>query len=121
MPDDLPLARADREQLTYALRCLLAKALDLVPEGADLHLASRVAGSEEGGGQRLKCILRFRTPDGVFGLIPEIGEAHGAPDAQPASLEIALAREILSRQGGDLFISTTDGRETVFTVVLQTI
>jgi DNA-binding NtrC family response regulator len=117
----LPLARADREQLVYALRCLIAKAVDLMPEGADLHFTCRLVPDPGGVSHRIQTTLRFANPEGLLVELPTLAGGRGEAGGPSGSLEIALAKEIVERQGGSLQIDMPGVRDTLLTIELPTL
>jgi two-component system response regulator AtoC len=117
----LPFARADREQLVYALRCLIAKAVDLMPEGSDLRFSCGFAPARPGADQRIQATVRFANPEGIVLDLPTLAGEPGEEGGPPGSLEIGLAKEIVERQGGSLQIDLPGERDTVLTIELPTI
>ncbi len=108
-------ALADPGQLRYAIRCLIAKSVDLMPEGADLQIGFQTVAPLAGTGARLAATLRLGGAEGVMGDMAPLGDQAGR---LPGNLEMALAREVLIRQGGALRIDTDDPRAALLTIAL---
>ncbi len=119
--EPLPLAKADREQVVYALRCLISKAVDVMPEGDDLRVASLGITSPNGQIERLRTIVRFADPQGVMAEFPTAEVDDTTDRSLPGSLEIALAKAMVARQAGSLRIDTPGEGDTVLTIDLPVI
>ncbi len=116
--DDLPPALADRAQLAFALRAIIAKAADLMPEGSDIHFASAVLPAEGGRDARLETTIRFSNPDSFLTRMESVLTGEPAAEAPPGSIELALAGQMLARQGGTLRVEAFGERDSVITILL---
>ena len=116
--DDLPPALADRAQLAFALHAIIAKAADLMPEGSDIHFASAVLPAEAGRGARLETTIRFSNPDSFLTRMESVLTGEPAAEAPPGSIELALAGQMLARQGGTLRVEAFGERDSVITILL---
>lgn len=108
-------ARADKEQLNFALQAIISKVVYVMREGSALQIETAVATGDEGKGPRHLTTLRFAGGEGLLEELPVLG---GGPEAPPGSLEVALAKEILSRQGGALRFQTANEDITILTIDL---
>ncbi|MDP3940328.1 MAG: response regulator [Deltaproteobacteria bacterium] len=110
-----PRALADPAQLRYAIRCIIAKSVDLMPEGADLQIGFQTVAATAGTGSRLAATLRIGGAEGMMADMAPLGERK---EGLPGNLEMALAREVLMRQDGALRIDMDDPRAAVVTIDL---
>ena len=108
-------ARADKEQLNFALQAIISKVVYVMREGSALQIEIAAAPGNEGAGPRHLTTLRFAGGEGLLEELPVLG---GGPEAPPGSLEVALAKEILSRQGGALRFQSANEDTTILTIDL---
>lgn len=108
-------ARGDKEQLVFALRSIISKVIDVMPEGSDLQISATSAPATGEAALRLLTTLRFSGAEGLLAELPVLG---GGAEAPPGSLEVALAKEIIARQGGMLRFQTANEDTTILTVDL---
>jgi signal transduction histidine kinase len=110
----LPLVKVDYKKLGYCLRGLLSGALDRLPRGSHLWLAT------ETGPDR----VRIRLADDGPELSPAAMEAAkepgflGTPEGK--HLAYSLCQRILQTHDGHLDITTREGGGTLFTISLET-
>ncbi len=109
--------RADKEQLNFALQAIISKVVNVMREGSALQIETAAAPGKEGEKPRHITTLRFAGGEGLLEELPVVG---GGPEAPPGSLEVALAKEILSRQGGALRFQTANEDTTILTIDLPT-
>jgi signal transduction histidine kinase len=104
---DVPPARADSEQLRFAVGALLDCALRLTPEGGDLYVGSlhRPAEGDVPEGHRL--LIRFHSPEDVL----------DSPDSEPP-LEVVLARALIERMDGAFAIDASGSQDNVVLIEL---
>ena len=113
---DVPIAWADAQSLEVALAGLLDRALASLPERGDLFVATRRIERAADGRPRLRVLLRHRNPElAAF-------DGSGLEELSSAAnvLEYVLAETIVESSGGTLTIDSTDARETLILVDLQT-
>ncbi|HME71342.1 MAG TPA: histidine kinase dimerization/phospho-acceptor domain-containing protein [Myxococcota bacterium] len=103
-----PLARGDAAHLELALRALLDKTLELVPEGGDLYLASKHHASGLRGKPSVRVLIRYHSPT----QIARKGGIEGTSLAESA-LEIVLADALVHGMGGQLTLDASGAEETV--------
>ncbi len=109
---DAPFAWADAHSLRIALAGLLDRALESLPERGDLFVATRHL--ERGSGARLRILLRHHNPAGITsGTLAELDPASNV-------LEFVLAQTVVEASGGSMTVDTTDARETVILIDLET-
>jgi DNA-binding NtrC family response regulator len=108
-----PLAMCDEARLRFALEALVDRALEWVPERANLYLASKRHPSGLRGGPAVRVLIRFHTAapaaraPGLDAKVPD--------DLSPryTSIEIVLAELLIGSQNGTLTVDTSDPEETV--------
>jgi signal transduction histidine kinase len=103
-----PLARGDVAHLDLALRALLDKTLELVPEGGDLYLASKHHASGLRGKPSVRVLIRYHSPI----QIARKGGVEGTSLAEKV-LEIVLAEALVQGLGGQLTLDASGPEETV--------
>jgi DNA-binding NtrC family response regulator len=108
-----PLARGDATHLELALRSLLDKTLELVPEGGDLYLASKHHGAGLRGKPSVRVLIRYHSPT----QIARQGGIEGTSLAERA-LEIVLADALVDAMGGQLTVDASGADETVLVLDL---
>jgi DNA-binding NtrC family response regulator len=108
-----PLARGDATHLELALRALLDKTLELVPEGGDLYLASKHHASGLRGKPSVRVLIRYHSPT----QIARQGGVEGTSLADRA-LEIVLADALVHAMGGQLTVDASGAEETVLVLDL---
>jgi DNA-binding NtrC family response regulator len=109
-----PLARGDATHLELALRALLDKTLELVPEGGDLYLASKHHGAGLRGKPSVRVLIRYHSPT----QIARQGGIEGTSLAETA-LEIVLADALVRAMGGQLTLDASGADETVLVLDLS--
>jgi signal transduction histidine kinase len=119
--ESLPFARADREHLVYALRSLIARAVDLTREGTDLRLTSNLVTSSKGRRRWLETTIRFANQEAGMVMLPRVLAEGAEAFPQPGSLEVALAQDLVERQGGCLNIEVCGENDTLVTLDVPTI
>lgn len=111
---DAPFAWADAHSLRIALAGLLDRTLESLPERGDLFVATRHLERGPDGRARLRILLRHHNPAGRAST--------SLADLDPESnvLETVLARTVVEASGGSMTIDTSDARETVVLIDLET-
>jgi two-component system NtrC family sensor kinase len=116
-PPELPLISGDAGQLQQAVIALATNAIDAMPEGGVLKIASRrhadqvlVEVSDTGVGIPLENVPKIFEP---FFTTKEIGKGTG--------LGLAVCYGILTEHGGRLDVQSTPGIGTTFTISLPVI
>jgi len=114
IPSDLSSIVADETQLELALLNLLANAADAMPRGGTVILAAHR--TAEG--------VRIVVSDTGVGIAPEMLPQIFEPwvTTKPAGsgtgLGLSIARDVITRAGGTIAVSSTPGTGTVFTIDL---
>lgn len=113
-PDDLPPISGDAGQLQQAVIALATNAIDAMPEGGVLRIASKRNGgnvlvevSDTGVGIPRENVTKIFEP---FFTTKEIGKGTG--------LGLAVCYGILTEHGGSLDVQSTPGVGTTFTISL---
>jgi len=116
-PDDLPPISGDAVQLQQAVIALATNAIDAMPEGGVLRIASKRNGgtvlievSDTGVGIPQENVTKIFEP---FFTTKEIGKGTG--------LGLAVCYGILTEHGGSLDVQSTPGVGTTFTISLPAI
>ena len=112
----LPLITADREKLDQVLSNLLSNAIRATPAGG---VVAVTAGRATDG-------VEFRVSDTGGGIPPEhlphvferFYKADRSRSDDGAGLGLAIARHVVEIHGGDIFVDSTPGEGTTFTVFL---
>jgi two-component system NtrC family sensor kinase len=117
MPDELPPVYGDPGQLQQAVIALATNAIDAMPDGGVLKIASRVERgnvlvdvSDTGVGIPPENIAKIFEP---FFTTKEVGQGTG--------LGLAVCYGILTEHGGSLDVQSTVGVGTTFTITLPAI
>ena len=114
IPADLPPVLADETQLELALLNLLANAGDAMPRGGVVTLSA----------QRSKDGVRIEVADTGVGIaadiLPRIFEpwVTTKPLGSGTGLGLSIARDVVTRAGGTINVTSTPGKGTVFTIDL---
>jgi signal transduction histidine kinase len=115
---DLPLVPCDPAQIEQVLLSFILNAIDAMPKGGNLSLASRaqpdlhevrVEVRDDGVGIPAEVVPRlfepfFTTKEGAHGL----------------GLGLAISQSIIERHQGRIEVASEPGRGTLFTVILPT-
>jgi DNA-binding NtrC family response regulator len=108
-----PLAVCDEARVRFALESLVDRALEWVPERANLYLASKHHPSGLRGGPAVRVLIRFRTafpaaraPSGDATVPEDLSLRY-------TSIDIVLAELLIGSQNGTLSVDTSDPEETV--------
>ncbi len=115
---DIPPIRADRNQIQQVILNLVHNAIQAMPEGGELIVASLM---EEREGQPW---LGIRVKDNGIGIdeadLPQIFEPFFTtkPSGQGTGLGLSVSYSIVSEHGGYIDVSSTKGTGSVFTIWL---
>jgi NtrC-family two-component system sensor histidine kinase KinB len=117
IPDSTPQVLADPVKLSWVVSNLIANAIRYTPSGGTITVSS-TAGPDT---------VRFQVRDTGPGVAPEIRDhlferyaQWNANGTEPGSagLGLAIAKEIVEAHGGRIFVESTLGEGTCFTVEL---
>lgn len=117
IPEDLPPILADREQLKRAFSQILENARRYTERG-EVRIMARAEGAT----------VRIDVSDTGPGIAPEIlprlfkrfQRVEGNNSAQRGGgLGLAIARQLIERQGGTISVSSSVGKGSTFTIILQ--
>jgi len=115
VPEDLPLFRADREQIEQVLLNLILNAADAMPEGGVLRLS---AGVEEAEGEK-HLVLAVR--DNGQGMTPEQVDNLFAPfltyKESGTGIGLAIVKKIMENHQGKVQVESKIGQGTKFTLL----
>ena len=112
--DDLPMIKSDRAQLQQVFLNLLNNALDAVPDGGRIEVASRTTDD----------LIEVSIEDNGCGIEKEIQERIFDPffttkaPGEGSGLGLSICHTIMKGLGGTLAFSSEPGKGTVFTVRL---
>jgi two-component system, NtrC family, sensor kinase len=113
---ELPPVLCDGAQIEQVLLALMMNALDAMPRGGNLWLATKL--------QRKESLVRITVRDDGTGISPEILPHIFEPflttkeSGRGVGLGLAISRSILQRHNGDIRVQSEAGRGTTFTVTL---
>jgi len=112
----LPAVRCDNGQIEQVLLALVMNAIDAVPNGGNLSLASRTS---PGGGS-----VQLEVRDDGVGMPKEVIAKMFEPffttkeRGRGLGLGLAISRNIVDRHGGKIGVVSEPGRGTTFTISL---
>jgi NtrC-family two-component system sensor histidine kinase KinB len=117
--ESAPKIRADAVKLSWVVSNLVANALRYTPAGGTISVSSRTTGEA----------VRLQICDTGPGIAPQLRQhlferfaqwnVNGA-DPGSAGLGLAIVKEIVEAHGGRIFVDSTPGQKTCFTVELPT-
>jgi two-component system sensor histidine kinase HydH len=109
---ELPLIRADQEQLSQAFLNLLLNALHAVGEGGIISI----------GLQQYPGHSKISLADNGYGILPgdmeKIFEPFFSSKRQGTGLGLAIVNQIVENHGGEISVTNRDGGGTVFSIDL---
>ena len=108
----VPAVRAEAGALGQAIDNLVANAIEALPEGGEVHLATRALPAT----QQVEISVRD-TGAGMPGL-PGAGQLFFSTKARGTGLGLVLARRIVERQGGTLVLAPAPGGGTLASIRL---
>jgi signal transduction histidine kinase len=108
---DSPPVSVDEDQLRFALRGLLNRALRIVPAGGDLYIGSHHHPASGGREARHRLLIRFHSPEEVL-VAPD--DTQGPRIA----LEVIMARALILRMGGSFAADSSGAQDNVIVIEL---
>ena len=113
----LRLIRVDPMRLEQALTEIVSNALDAMPEGGKLHIATRLEGAEDGADG-----IVLEIADSGAGIpveiLPNLGEPFFTTRPEGTGLGLAIAKRYVEEAGGHLAIASVVGRGTTVRIWL---
>jgi signal transduction histidine kinase len=112
VPDDLPIARVDRNYFKQVLLNLILNGIQSMPRGGSLTLEAKAAhGNLE--------VTVTDTGEGIpKAIAPRIFEPYFTTKPKGFGLGLTIARRIIEAHGGALTLDSTTGRGTRFRIVI---
>lgn len=107
-----PPARADEEQLRFAIEALLDRVLRMVPRAGDLYVGHRFLAKSDDQPARHRVLLRFHSPEEVLAPPTEAGSG-GVP------VEVTLARVLVETMGGRLSVDVSGPHDNLVLIELR--
>lgn len=112
--EELPVVRADAQQLDQLLQNLISNGLKYQREG----VAPRVHVSAQRDGE----LWKFAVQDNGIGIEPQYFERifvifqrlHGREEYEGTGIGLAVCQKIVERHGGRLWLESTPGQDTTF-------
>jgi signal transduction histidine kinase len=124
LPSDLPPITTDRQRVQQILGNLLSNAIKYTPKGGQISVRAEIR-SRNGtnGGQSWAAIDVADTGPGIPSdqserIFDEFSRLKIHEDKPGAGLGLAIARRVSRLLGGDLTVTSADGRGSVFTLWL---
>lgn len=124
LPSDLPPLTTDRRRVQQILGNLLSNAIKYTPEGGLIEVRAEIKPRDgASGGQRWAAIEVTNTgpsipTDQVERIFDEFSRLKIHEDKPGAGLGLAIARRVSRLLGGDLTVTSVDGRGPAFTLWL---
>lgn len=123
VPADLPVVLADRDRLRQVVHNLLANALQHTPENGEIHVSAVPVGSGAG-------LVRVTVSDTGPGVAPENiphvfdrfwrADKSRSREDGGAGLGLAIARQLVEAQGGEIGVTSGTGEGSRFWFTLPT-
>ena len=112
VPDDLPVASLDRDQLKQALLNLVTNAFDAMPGGGTLTIAA--AAHRDSITLTVEDTGAGIPPD----LLPKLFEPYVTTKVKGMGLGLPIARRIVEAHGGSIRVESAPGKGSCFTITL---
>ncbi|MDF1662096.1 MAG: ATP-binding protein [Planctomycetota bacterium] len=109
LPDDLPMARHDKDKVKQIMWNLLTNALDALPKGG--HIGVKARALDDSG---VEISVRDNGPGIPAAILPKIFEPFMTSKSRGSGLGLAIVKAIMDSHGGDLRIKTSQGQGTTF-------
>jgi len=124
LPSDLPPLTTDRRRVQQILGNLLSNAIKYTPAGGQIKVRAEIRTRDGAtGGQRWAAIEVIDTGPGIPSdqvdrIFDEFSRLKIHEDKPGAGLGLAIARRVSRLLGGDLTVTSVDGRGSAFTLWL---
>lgn len=117
LEDALPEIRVDPMRLEQALTEIVSNALDAMPDGGRLHIATRLARGD-GGAEGVVLELTDSGPGIPAEILPNLCEPFFTTRPEGTGLGLAIAKRYVEEAGGRLEITSPGGRGTTVRICL---
>lgn len=120
LAQDLPRIMADGEKLRQVFTNLMQNAIQAMPKGGEIRVATRLEGAATDS--RLLLVEFQDTGDGISQEnLDKIFEPLFTTKAKGTGLGLAISREIVEKHGGRLTAASQEGKGATFTVHLPVV
>ena len=113
---DLPKLHADEVQLQQAFLGVLENAIEALPSGGTIHLATELAAGEEPPAARIT--VRDSGEGIPLERLPHVFEVLYTTKSRGTGLGLAITRKVVERHGGRVDLDSAPGRGTAVTIRL---
>jgi two-component system NtrC family sensor kinase len=127
LPSNLPLIMATADHLKQVFFNMILNALEAMPEGGELYVATRPVRSrvETIGGEKEEDFVQLEFTDTGVGIAPELMDNIFDPfyttKTKGTGLGLSISYDIIERHGGQMKVESTVGKGTTFLINLPVV